>query len=175
MASKFEVATDLHIRQQVKLTALLAKQTLLGNTGLTADELAFINALAPYALNRIIRWDTKDILSAQQPNPTDNPNILEAEGNTVPVGYPGFKQGAIFHDLNLPGRNTYINVGTATSAQWVGVGDQGATIPASSPSASVSPSASSSPSQSPSSSMSPSASVSPSASASASLSPSSSS
>ena len=108
--AKFELKSDLSVSFQVRLAQLLAKQAALGATGLTAEETAFLTARKPYQKNRVITWDTRDILSAQQPNPTDNPQILEAEGESLPTGYPNFKQWAIFLLLGHAGRNSFTNV-----------------------------------------------------------------
>src|ERR1035437_11096592 len=108
--AKFELITDLDITTQLKLKKIMAMKVALGTTGLTTMETGILAALLPYQQNRVIRWDTNAVLSAQQPNPTDNPDILEAEGATLPTGYPKFKQGAVFTLLSETGMNQYINI-----------------------------------------------------------------
>lgn len=166
MAS-FELKKDLPVETRERLEELLAKED--AGITLTTTEQNFIDALEPYQDNRVISYDTDRRLSTTQDAEADA-LILEAEGNTIPSGYEGFKQGARFYHLDEAGFNVYINVGTSLNAVWNII--TGAVVPSSSVSASVSPSSSESASVSPSDSPSESASVSPSSSESASESPS---
>lgn len=184
MAS-FELKKDLPVETRERLEELLAKED--AGITLTTTEQNFIDALEPYQDNRVISYDTDRRLSTTQDAESDA-LILEAEGNTLPSGYEGFKQGARFYHLDEAGFNVYINVGTSTNAVWniitgaavpsssVSPSESASISPSSSSSASVSPSSSESSSESasvsPSASESPSASVSPSSSESPSVSPS---
>lgn len=154
MAS-FELKADLPLSDQQEIDRIVAIDSAVR----TAKEAAFLASREPYIANKVYRSD-------------DDGLILEAEGNTLPTSYSGFKAGALFRDLDKLGRVLYTNVGTSTSAVWQVLG--ATAVSSTSPSASLSPSSSVSPSvspsKSPSSSVSPS--VSPSYSPSASQSPS---
>lgn len=166
--STFELKTQLPYQDQLELDRCLA----IPAAKRTASEQAFLDAREPYQYNKVLRYDTSAVATPQNPHPQASTDlILEAEGNTLPTGYSGFKKGAIFRDLDKTGRNVYINVGTSSSAVWGYAGDA---VSSPSPSASVSPSSSVSTSVSPSvsASVSPSSSVSPSTSPSSSVSPS---
>ena len=112
--SSFELKSNLSKDTQAELARIEAIDS--GNR--TTTETSFLTALAPYRTNRVLRWDNDLIKSPTQPDHTSTDNILEAEGNTLPTGYSGFKQGAIFYLLNRTGRNVYINTGSSTSAIW---------------------------------------------------------
>src|SRR3990167_4143703 len=107
--ARFEIKETLPAETQAELTRIEAISSGLRTTG----ESNFLTALDPYRENRVLRWDVTGIASAQNPRPyvpaTDD--ILEAEGNTLPTGYAGFKQGAIFYDLDKTERNAYVNTG----------------------------------------------------------------
>ena len=139
----FELKSNLPEATQNEIDRVKAISSALRTT----SETNFYNALLPYFTNVVVRYDADDL-------------ILEAEGNTLPTGYSGFKQGGLFRKLDESGWNLYVNVGTSTDAVWNVI--TGTAVASSSPSASVSPSSSAS--------SSPSASVSPSSSASSSTS-----
>lgn len=166
--ARFELKKDLPRITQDEIDRIEAIDSGVRST----NEANFLTSLAPYLTNRVLRWDTGNRMTPQDTDPaTSSTDIIEAEGNTLPTGYAGFKQGAIFYKLNKNGRNTYINVGDEDSAVWSLPGNI-VDSPSASPSFSPSASASASGSASGSASQSPSGSQSPSASASASLSPS---
>lgn len=70
----------------------------------TTAETNFLNARLQYVTNRVIRYDTTRAFTPQSPNTQDSQQtdhtstalILEAEGNTLPDGYEGFKKGQFF-------------------------------------------------------------------------------
>lgn len=130
----------------------------------TATEAAFLASRSQYVNNRVLRYDTAGYVTPQNPNPQLSTDlILEAEGDTLPTGYSGFKLGAFFRlTSKTSGRNLYVNVGSSSSASWQLPNDT--VVSSQSPSSSTSPSASKSPSASVSPSHSASASKSPSAS-----------
>jgi len=68
----------------------------------TTAEGNYLTAKAPYRVNRVIRYDT-DVQTTAQQGRNRSEDILEAEGNTPPHGYTGFKVGAIFYDLDDTG------------------------------------------------------------------------
>jgi len=150
--STFELISQLSKGDQDEVVRIMAKTAATRTTA----EVAFLAARLPYQTNEVVRYDSDGL-------------ILEAEGNTVPEGYEGFKQGAFFRDLDKAGMNIYINTGSSTTAVWSLLGGQ---VISASPSLSASTSASASPSvstsKSPSLSASSSASLSPSVSVSAS-------
>src|SRR3989304_2433595 len=104
--AKFLVKTDLSYRDQQELDRILA----IDSTKRTTKDANFIAALLPYQTNAVIRSHSDG-------------DILEAEGNILPTGDSGFKQGAFFRELDRTGRNLYVNVGDNTSAVWNLVGD----------------------------------------------------
>ena len=120
---------------QQKLIALMTKSA--NGAYLTPDEQNFLDSLSPYQKNRVIQWNTPSVISSGATF-TSATDILIAEGATLPTGYPGFKQGAIFYLLPLggtrPGRNMYCNTGNKLVASWTMV----MTTAVSSPSPSIS-------------------------------------
>jgi len=152
--SAFELKSQLPKSTQDEIDRIEA----IASAKRTSQETNFLAALLPYRTNVVLHYD-KDNL------------IIEAEGNTLPTGYEGFKQGAFFRDLDKSGMNIYVNVGDSDSASWSLLGGQ---VISASPSLSFSPSPSASPSLSSSASpsVSPSVSVSLSPSVSVSASPS---
>src|SRR3990170_6907255 len=159
----FKIKEDLSKDTQAEL----ARIEVISSGNRSTTEANFLTALLSYRTNRVLRWDTTLVQGATSVGHLSTDNILEAEGNTLPTGDSGFKQGAIFYDLTRTGRNAYRNTGTSTAAIWSIVGSAVASpspslSPSSSASASLSPSASAS--KSASKSASPSTSVSPSAS-----------
>jgi len=127
---KFELIGDLPKSVQDRLATLEAKDS--GKR--TTQESAFLTALDPYINNKVIRYS-----SSNNATTTDlNDLIFEAEGNTVPTGYAGFKHGALFRKLDKTGMNIYINVGDATTASWTLFGQIMSASPSVSPSVSVS-------------------------------------
>lgn len=155
----FELKSDLPIATQLEIDRIED----IATADRTVAEASFLASREPYRVNAVLRYRTS--LTATPASTSDL--IIEAEGNTVPTGYSGFKKGATFRDLDKSGLNVYINVGTDTSASWVLMGAENY-----SPSPSPSLSASLSPSLSPSlsASLSPSLSASRSPSVSVSLS-----
>lgn len=119
----FEIKEQLDKSTQDRIDAINAKDSAIR----TVEEAAFLAARLQYATNRIIRYDTNTPFTREDKSGLDKGEtlststylILEAEGNTLPVGYEGFKKGAFFRDLDRAGQNLYVNVGTASSAQWV--------------------------------------------------------
>src|SRR3990167_759938 len=129
----FELKSQLSQRTQDEITRIEA----IASAQRTTTEANFLTALAPYRTNAVLRYDTTAIKTPQNPNPqASTDDIIEAEGNTLPTAYSGFKQGALFRDLDKSGMNIYINVGTNTSASWTLLGQ----IMSASPSLSLSPS-----------------------------------
>jgi len=122
----------------------LAKIEAIDSGKRTTADASWLDARDPYRVNRVIRYDT-DIQTTSQQGRDRTQDILEAEGNTPPHGYTGFKVGAIFYDLDDTGAVAYRNTGTNTSAVWTLIA--GSDI-SSSPSISVSASISLSPSAS---------------------------
>src|SRR3989304_6453213 len=135
----FQTKDDLPKATQIELARIEAISSGLRNS----TEADFLTALTPYRYNRIVRWDTDEISTPTQPKAhLSTDPILEAEGNTLPSGYEGFKKGAIFYDLDQTGRNVFVNTGDEDSAIWQLVGEEWAV----SESTSLSPSGSASPS-----------------------------
>src|SRR3990167_11240148 len=147
--AKFLIKQDLSKDDQSELARIEAKSSGLRTTG----EANFLTALLSYRTNRVLRWDTTLVQGATNETHLSTDNILEAEGNSLPTGDSGFKQGAVFYLLTKTGGNYYVNTGTSDAAIWTN--PQGEIA---SPSKSASPSASESKSSSPSSSRSASAS-----------------
>ena len=135
--STFELLSQLSKRDQKKILKILA----IDSASRTSAEASFLAARLPYQDNEIVRYGAKTDLA------DESGLILEAEGNSLPTGYSGFKVGAFFRDLDKTGNNLYLNTGTITSAVWSLVGFQ---VPSSSPSLSASLSPSLSESLSPS-------------------------
>jgi len=105
--SAFEIKENLPKDTQNELERIEAISSGLRTTG----EANFLTARAPYRTNRVIRWDTTLVQGSTNPTHLSTDNILEAEGNTLPTGYEGFKHGAVFYDLDKNGNNVYINTG----------------------------------------------------------------
>src|SRR3990167_8474187 len=167
----FKLKSQLSQADQDELDRTVA----IATANRTTAEQSFYDARLPYVFNRVVNYDVVVGPTAQNPNPqTSTEYVSEAEGNVLPTGDSGFRQGAFFRKLNKDGANIFINVGTSSSATWHLLTAAATTdlSPSQSPSPSLSPSASASPSASPSASASASASASESASASASASPS---
>jgi len=99
----FELISSLPVKTREELTRIQA----LSSGHRTTQEAAFLTALDPYIDNQVLRYDGSN--DATEVELTDL--IIEAEGNTVPQSYEGFKQGALFRDLDKAGMNIYINVG----------------------------------------------------------------
>jgi len=97
----FELIADLPESDRNEIYRILA----ISASNRTTQEVAFLASRSPYQENEVVRYDSDDL-------------ILEAEGNTLPTGYSGFKQGAFFRDLDKSGNNLYFNTGTSTSAVW---------------------------------------------------------
>src|SRR5437763_468373 len=111
----FELKENLSKSFQKELARILA----IPSASRLTSEANFLLARVPYQKNRVLRYDTDAIKTPQQPNPqSSTDNILEAEGESLPTGYSGFKQGATFYLLTRTGRNLYVNVGDSTSAVW---------------------------------------------------------
>jgi len=168
--SKFELKEQLPRKTRDELTRIEA----LDSSKRSSGDTDFLTSLAPYRTNRVIFWDTLSYLSPQNSlrhfgsHILSTDDILEAEGNTVPTGYSGFKHGAFFRHLDETGSNRYVNTGDNVYAIWSIIPESEVASPSLSASPSGSASSSASPSASPSLSFS--ASQSPSASGSASMS-----
>ena len=84
----FELISQLHVLAQERLTAINAKSS----ANRTTQESAFLAALLPYVDNKVLRYASSGDATETQSNDL----ILEAQGNTLPTGYSGFKHGAKF-------------------------------------------------------------------------------
>jgi len=93
MAS-FELKSQLSQRDQDEINRIDG----IASASRTPSETSFATSRAPYFKNKVLRYDTTGIVTEQNPNPQSSSDlILEAEGETLPTGYSGFKQGATFY------------------------------------------------------------------------------
>jgi hypothetical protein len=106
----FEIKTNLPISTQLEIDKIEAKAT----TARTAEEAAFLVALAPYLTNEILQEDSDGL-------------ILEARGLTIPTGYAGFAKGATFIKYDNATKSIYENTGSTTVAAWNLLGEVDAT------------------------------------------------
>jgi len=110
----FELKEQLNRKTRDELVRIEAIESGQRSSG----EADFLTALSPYRTNRVIFWDSLLISSPQNnlkhfgSRLVSTDDILEAEGNTVPTGYSGFKHGAFFIHLDETGANKYINTGS---------------------------------------------------------------
>ena len=95
----FELLTDLPIRTRERVLAILDTPA----NERPAQDQAFIDARTPYLTNEVLRYDSNDY-------------ILEAEGNSIPTGYEGFKKGAFFRLLTGQNAGLYVNAGNECDA-----------------------------------------------------------
>jgi len=98
---KFEIKTDLPISTQLEIDRIEA----IVSGARTAQESAFLVALAPYLTNEVIAYDNDGL-------------IINAKGLTVPTSYSGFAKGAIFVKYDATSKGSYENTGSSTSAIW---------------------------------------------------------
>jgi len=97
----FEIKSDLPIETQKKIDAIEAIPVAVR----TANQTAFLTALAPYLTNLIISVGADSL-------------ITSASGLTVPTGYPGFRKGAFFTKTDASTNGQYMNVGSTTVSSW---------------------------------------------------------
>lgn len=104
----FELKSQLPKADQDELDRISA----LSAAARTTQEANFLAAYLRYVTNRVMRYDVVVGPTAQNPSPqTSTQYIVEAEGNSLPTSYEGFKKGAFFWKLNRDGANLFINVG----------------------------------------------------------------